>query len=173
MEPAEEGNKSYGISSPTFRSEKEKQALHSRFNAQEGLIIVRVVPIATVNVASHGKVSKKFEVVVNRVNANPKIRVSLSVNSVQDSYKRIQATFEKTDRRNQMLPRLVEEVCEMDALVITVKAAREDIETKKEYKKKAAQKCYLQNERAVSELMTLRPGLDSLNVGSPVNDSSI
>lgn len=83
------------------------------------------------NTASYSNISKRFELGVERVNANPNVKQPLFAKWAQDSYKRIQASLDKSDLRDQLRSVVGEGVGEMEEFLMSKKEVRDNQELQK------------------------------------------
>lgn len=130
-----------------------KAGRHSRFTCDEDLIIVREVAAARAHIAGFGETRRKFENVAANVNENPSMNQKVTWKSVQDRYKRLQADFDKSDKRNQMMSGVGGEVGELEELLMEMREARDDMDSKKGADRAAQKAADEEKERVGQELV--------------------
>ena len=86
---------------------------HSRFTAEEDLVLLREVSAANAHVVAFGQNGTQYRDAASNFNENPSVVQTVTWKSVRDSYKRVQEQFDKSDNANQRLSGVSGEIGEM------------------------------------------------------------
>lgn len=135
-------------------TEKAKSGRHSRFTAEEDLLIVREVCAAQAHIASFGETRTRFENAATKANENPLLRARVTWKSIQDRYKRLQETFEKGQDAQQVLSGVGGGAMgEIEELLLGMREAKDDLAGRKRANKKRQAELDEKKDRAGRELV--------------------
>ena len=112
---------------------------HSRFSAEEDLVLLREVSAANAHDAACGENGKRYGDAASNFNANLTVVQTVTWKSVRDRYKRVQEQFDKSDNANQRLSGVGGEIGEMEELLMGMREACDDLAVQKTAKKTAQQ----------------------------------
>ena len=136
---------------------------HSRYIAEEYLVLLREVSAANAHVAAFGENCKRYVDAASNFNANLSVVQTVTWKSVRDRYKRLQEQFDKSNNANQRLSGVPGEIREMKELLIAMPEAHVDLSVQKTAKKTAQQETGLEKEiigQALVEMSLKRRSAD-------------
>ena len=133
---------------------KGKSGRHSRFTAEQDLVLVREVATSKAHVAPYGQTRSLFEQAAEKCSANSVMSAILSWKQVQDRYTRLQATFDKEDTITHLRSGIGGgQLSEMNELLSQMKEARGDMRSKKHADKEKVAREEADKERIGQELV--------------------
>ena len=132
-----------------------KTGRHSRFTAEENLVLLREVSAANAHVAAFGENGKRYGDAASNFNANPTVAQTVTWKSVRDRYKRPKEQFDKRDNANQFVSGVGRESGEMEELLMEMQEARDDLAVQKTAKKTTQQETDREKEMIGQELVEM------------------
>lgn len=116
------------------------KAVRVRFTGEEKMILLKEVIASGAHVAAYGTKEKKFEEAVEKINANPRFRVTLKTRAAQEKFNNMIKEFHKRDNKDRRKTGSSDEMSEEDQLLSSIVDAVDDLqEAEKSEKGKAAE----------------------------------